>query len=276
MGQVMLFFSLFTFLVGFCIAGITVNLVVKETRQDFSNASTIREVSLHGPGLQSPDSRPSPMQPTSQPSRQSDSNTPTRESAPRSLPLASLNVPEFLVWWLPYLVIGTLLFFSPLLPLRSRMATATREYLLLANSLHLEARQIHESHLHSKQFRSDALQGLVALDILIEKAGAMAIWPYDRKTFLRYAGLLLTPLVPAVADLLVLCVAVPRTAFFAGHPANPPARRAFTHELSRGSSRGTLKSMTNSGQDRLLGVPAPILDQSEGANAGDVLIRPLK
>jgi hypothetical protein len=43
---------------------------------------------------------------------------------------------------------------------------------------------------------------MVALDVLIQTATDMAIWPFDRKTFLRYAGLLISPLAPLFVEKL--------------------------------------------------------------------------
>jgi len=52
------------------------------------------------------------------------------------------------------------------------------------------------------EFKPDSLQGMVALDVLIQTATDMAIWPFDRKTFLRYAGLLISPLAPLFVEKL--------------------------------------------------------------------------
>ena len=58
------------------------------------------------------------------------------------------------------------------------------------------------TELAGNRFDSSALQSLAELDSLIASASGMAIWPLDRKTCLRYAGLLGTPLVPLIAQLL--------------------------------------------------------------------------
>jgi hypothetical protein len=109
---------------------------------------------------------------------------------------------QIIILWGCYLLLGTLLFFLPLVPLRARMAAAKRQYLLEALRMKsvVEARQ--HSEFKANDFKPESLQGMVALDALIQMATEMAIWPFDRKTFLRYAGLLITPFAPLVADTL--------------------------------------------------------------------------
>lgn len=96
--------------------------------------------------------------------------------------------------WASYIAIGSILFFLPLLPLRSRMAAAKRQYLIAVNELHLEAERKHQDEIHRGEFNSSSLQGLVALEVLIESSAQMAVWPFDQRTFVRYAGFLSAPL----------------------------------------------------------------------------------
>lgn len=104
--------------------------------------------------------------------------------------------------WVLYLLVGSLLFFLPLTPLRRRMALAKRAYLLQADAQRLQLADRHAEALDRREFEADFLQGLGALNELTEKAMAMAVWPFDRQTFVRYTGLLATPLAPLVADRL--------------------------------------------------------------------------
>jgi hypothetical protein len=82
------------------------------------------------------------------------------------------------------------------------MASAKRAYLLRAESLRQGLAYRHTEALDRREFEADFLQGLGALNELTEKATAMAVWPFDRQTFTRYAGLLAAPLAPVVADKL--------------------------------------------------------------------------
>ena len=102
--------------------------------------------------------------------------------------------------WVGYLLAGSLLFFLPLLPLRARMMAAKRRFLIEALVLKSSAERMSEADMGKVTFRPDTLQGLVALDLQIQSASDMAIWPFDRKTFLRYAGLFISPLAPFVVD----------------------------------------------------------------------------
>jgi hypothetical protein len=104
------------------------------------------------------------------------------------------------VFWVAYLILGPLLFFLPLVPLRRRMAGAKRAYLLRAYELKARAEEAHDGDLTARHFDASSLQGMVALDSLIASASEMVIWPFDRKTFLRYAALLGAPLAPFVAE----------------------------------------------------------------------------
>lgn len=112
------------------------------------------------------------------------------------------NLELQVVLWVAYLALGSLLFFLPLLPLREKMARAKRAYILEARALRREAYLRHEHHVAAREFVPDALQGLSALDSLITAAMKMAVWPLDRETLFRYAGLLLSPLAPLAFDQL--------------------------------------------------------------------------
>ena len=166
-GQVALFLSLFTFVVGADLAGLTGGLLV-------------RGADCGGPAASS------------------------------SAALQGL----FLLWGV-YLVLGSLLFFLPLLPLRERMAAAKREYLLEAQRLYEVAERDHRRDLRTREFRPDHLQGLSALESMMEKASAMVVWPFDKKTFLQYTGLLLAPVASFVVERLPELLNWFRTHFWA-------------------------------------------------------------
>jgi hypothetical protein len=115
-------------------------------------------------------------------------------------PHGQTNLMVLSALWASYIVIGSILFFLPLLPLRRRMAAAKRRYLLEANELHVAAERKHQEEIHGGVVDPASLQGLVALEVLIESSAQMAVWPFDQRTFVRYAGLLFAPLVPVVGE----------------------------------------------------------------------------
>jgi hypothetical protein len=115
---------------------------------------------------------------------------------------SSQNEVGLVFMWITYLILGSALFLLPLTPLRDRMAAAKRTYLIDSQLLRNVVGAEHEEDLRIHRFRPEVLEGLVAIDALIEKAAEMAIWPFDRKTFMRYAGLLISPLAPVATEQL--------------------------------------------------------------------------
>jgi hypothetical protein len=93
--------------------------------------------------------------------------------------------------WSLYLLIALIIFLLPMVPLHCRMVAAKREYLLQARRMESTGERLHREHLLQGSFRPEALQGLVALDNLIREAMEMATWPFDRKAFLKYTGVLI-------------------------------------------------------------------------------------
>ena len=110
------------------------------------------------------------------------------------------SVKGLAILWALYLLLGPLLLFLPIWPLRGAMAQAKREYLLGAKTLYRKVEQEHRAHIKKGTFDSAALEGQTCLISLIEAAGNMSVWPFDRKTLLRFAGVLLSPLVPLVTS----------------------------------------------------------------------------
>jgi hypothetical protein len=108
----------------------------------------------------------------------------------------STNLGILLAGWAVYLLVGSALFFLPQLPLRARMGSAKRRYLIKVIGLQSTAERKHQEELGRAEFRPDTLQGLVALDQLVRSASDMAVWPFDKTTFVRYAGLVVSPLAP--------------------------------------------------------------------------------
>jgi hypothetical protein len=118
------------------------------------------------------------------------------------------NLRLLVALWILYLLLGSLLFFLPLLPLRSRMAAAKRTYLLEALALHAEAESKHRADVRALELKPAELQGFGALDERIRQATDMTVWPFDKGSFVRYAGLLVSPLAPVVVDQLPRMIAV--------------------------------------------------------------------
>lgn len=116
--------------------------------------------------------------------------------------IGSSNLHLQVILWCLYLTVGCMLFFLPLLPLRARMAAAKRQYLLDLLCLLAVAERSHQETVQKVAFRPNSLQGQVALNALIQQASDMAVWPFDKKTFVRYTSLLLSPLAPLVANRL--------------------------------------------------------------------------
>lgn len=108
--------------------------------------------------------------------------------------------------WIMYFIIGTALFMLPLFPLRSRMSEAKQLYLAEVISLYDKAELNHRIDLKEGIFRPDALQGLGTLDSLYRSAEKMAVWPFDSTTILRYGGMLISPVLPIIADQIPVIV----------------------------------------------------------------------
>ena len=95
-----------------------------------------------------------------------------------------------------YLLVAPILFFLPLLPLRQVMARAKRAYLVGAEEVLARASERHLSALTNQKLDAETTQELEYIYKLYEYAQAMAVWPFDRRTFVRFVGLTAGPLVP--------------------------------------------------------------------------------
>ena len=118
--------------------------------------------------------------------------------------------------WIPYLFVGTLLFFLPLLPLNARMAHDKREYLSSISRLRIPVEVEHLREIKGAELHPAHLERLAEFDNLTERASKMIVWPFDRRTFIRYTGLLLTPLASVVLGHLPDVIAW-ATAYFRVH-----------------------------------------------------------
>lgn len=103
-----------------------------------------------------------------------------------------------------YLILGPVLFFLPLAPLRRAMIDAKQRYLLEADHLYQAAETQHREDVLGLKVDANALQGHSALAHLIERAGDMTVWPFDRKTFRRFLGLLVTPILPLLKEIPIV------------------------------------------------------------------------
>ncbi len=106
----------------------------------------------------------------------------------------------FYALWGIYLVLGPLLFFLPLLPLRRSMIRAKREYLEGAEQLYEQVEREHIAAIKTLVFDPSALQGHASLVALLAHGREMAVWPFDKTTFWRFAGMLISPLAPIFAE----------------------------------------------------------------------------
>jgi hypothetical protein len=103
-----------------------------------------------------------------------------------------------------YLLIGPVLFFMPLTPLRRVMLDRKQRYLLEVDHLYQEVDARHREAITALHADANALQAQTALSSLIERAEAMTVWPFDRKTFRRFLALLVAPIVPVFKELPIV------------------------------------------------------------------------
>jgi hypothetical protein len=104
--------------------------------------------------------------------------------------------------WSSYLTLGPLLFFLPLVPLRSEMertkmrflANAEREYRRVIPKLN-DSRSAGGSTSENLREHSD-------LSAMLLQAYGMAVWPLDRFTLRRFVAIVVAPLIPLVLQRL--------------------------------------------------------------------------
>lgn len=116
-----------------------------------------------------------------------------------------------------YAILAPTMFFLPLVPLRSVMASAKREYLKAAETVMSRANSVHIVSLHKARtailaaevspspdgqleaWPQTSIHGAEELDYAIkiyEAAEKMAVWPLDRLTLIRFGGIVTGGLVP--------------------------------------------------------------------------------
>jgi hypothetical protein len=110
------------------------------------------------------------------------------------------NLRTILGLWGFYLVAGTLLFFTPAMPLRNRMADAKRTYLHEAHVVYAAGALRHRESLRKVDRVPETFQELRSHGELITTAEQMAVWPFDRDTFLRFGTVLFGPIAPLLFD----------------------------------------------------------------------------
>ena len=98
--------------------------------------------------------------------------------------------------WGIYITLGPLLFFLPLVPLRAKMADAKRRFLHDTHAIYAAADRRLRQHFHEHKLGSESLGEHAALGQLIAAADKMATWPFDRETFLKFAGSIFGPIAP--------------------------------------------------------------------------------
>lgn len=125
-------------------------------------------------------------------------------------------VPLFYIDWGLYFLIGPLLFFLPLWPLRRAMARSKRQYLVGAEKALLNVQFAHNRQSDDCQYDGTRLQQESALAAVVESAAQMAVWPFDVKTFLRFGGVLVTPILPVLTTQGSRIVQSVREFFLAG------------------------------------------------------------
>lgn len=113
---------------------------------------------------------------------------------------SSGNVGTLAVLWGLYWVCGTALFFAPALPLRARMAGAKRDYLHRAHLLYAAGALRHRESLHKDERVPETFQEQAALGELLTTGEKMAVWPFDRETFVRFGTMLFGPVLPLLFD----------------------------------------------------------------------------
>lgn len=104
------------------------------------------------------------------------------------------------VYWILYLVLGPILFFVPLVPLKKCMAICKRNYIISLRKLLNHADSIHADQLSRNEFDSGFLEGRSSLSGLLETAMNMSVWPLDKRTISRFFTFLVAPLAPLLGD----------------------------------------------------------------------------
>lgn len=115
-------------------------------------------------------------------------------------PLTDTNVWRISLMWGLYLTLGPLLFFLPLVPLRAKMADAKRRFLHDTHVIYAAADRRFRQHFREHKLGPESLGEHAALGQLIAAAEKMAVWPFDRETFLRFTSVIFGPIAPVLFE----------------------------------------------------------------------------
>jgi hypothetical protein len=115
---------------------------------------------------------------------------------------ASSNLWVLTGFWASYIVIATLLFFLPVWFLRAKMAEAKENFLRDLNCRYAETYSHLQETIQGESYDDAIVARHLRIGKLIRNASAMAVWPFDKQTFLRFGGMLVTPVSPLIADQL--------------------------------------------------------------------------
>jgi hypothetical protein len=104
------------------------------------------------------------------------------------------------VWWLLYLLLCPLLFLLPVLPLRRLMYESKYAYLLRLEQLYRTFDTTAPISMGTDRIKASSIGEQFAVVQLIERVSDMSVWPYDKKTFWRFGGIVIAPLLPLLAN----------------------------------------------------------------------------
>jgi hypothetical protein len=108
----------------------------------------------------------------------------------------------FVVLCAAYLIVGPILFVLPQAPLRRAMLDARRQYLNRIQKVFHAMHARHQEELAAERVESRTLQDKNTVSTLMQRADDMSVWPFDRRTFRRFFGLLVAPVLPALSPII--------------------------------------------------------------------------
>jgi low affinity Fe/Cu permease len=122
-----------------------------------------------------------------------------------------VTLQEILIWhrpplsvvsldWVVYLLLSPVLFLLPLLPLRRLMYRSKFAYLHKLEELYRSMDRTAEIWSATDSVKPSRILDQFAIVQLIERVEKMSVWPFDRKTFIRFAAVVLSPIVPLLGS----------------------------------------------------------------------------
>lgn len=126
------------------------------------------------------------------------------------LNLTSLTLTDLFIWrktpdwpvfvgWGLYGLLGPALFFLPLIPLRRMMRSAKTSYYASVHRLFVSNEQALKSSFKTGMRDESLLEQQKTLGQLLKEVAGMSVWPFDRNTFLRFVGIIISPMLPIVS-----------------------------------------------------------------------------